>query len=150
MEMSMFLHFFFSFIATAAFGVLFQAPKRTLAMCGLVGAIGWCIYKYLGTNLEYSSFYANFAATVALSVFAELFARVAKEPATIFIATGVIPLVPGLGLYKGMNMIIGSNYDQGVTILITAATDSMAIALGVMMVASILRVLHVRKLKKLI
>ena len=104
----------------------------------------------MGTNLEYSCFYANFAATVALSVFAELFARVAKEPATIFIATGVIPLVPGLGLYKGMNMIIGSNYDQGVMILITAATDSMAIALGVMMVASILRVLHVRKLKKLI
>ena len=145
--MNMLLHFIFSFIATAAFGVLFQAPKRTLALCGLVGAVGWTIFKFTSLHLGYSSFYANFVATLALAVLAETFARLAKEPATIFIATGVIPLVPGLGMYKGMEKIVASYYDQGINILITAGTDSMAIALGVMMVASIFRVLRVRSLR---
>lgn len=136
----------FSFIATAAFGVLFQAPKHTLWMCGLVGAVGWCVYKYTGQS--YSSFYANLIATITLTVLCELFARFAKEPATIFIATGVIPLVPGLGMYKGMNKIISNSYDEGMSILLTAGTDSMAIALGVMLVASIFRVLRVKSLTK--
>lgn len=138
--------FIFSFIATAAFGILFQAPKRTLWMCGLVGAVGWCVYKYVGQS--YSSFYANLVATVALSVMCEIFARVSKEPATIFIATGVIPLVPGLGMYKGMNKIISNSYDDGMSILLTAGTDSVAIALGVMLVTSIFRVLRVKSLQK--
>lgn len=144
LELNLFLHFVFAFIATAAFGILFQAPKRTLSMCGLTGAIGWCLYKYLGLHLGFSSFYANFIATLALAIVAETFARIAKEPATIFIATGVIPLVPGLGMYKGMDKIIESYYEQGVNILITAATDSMAIALAIMMVASVFRVLKLK------
>lgn len=139
-----FLAFIFSFLATAAFGILFQAPKRRLWMCGIVGAVGWCIFKFLMQDLEYTSFYANLVATVALSVLSELFARWAKEPSTIFIATGVIPLVPGLGLYKGMSKIIIHAYDQGMEILITAGTDSMAIALGVMMVASVFRVIRAK------
>lgn len=114
-------------------------------MCGLVGAIGWCIFKYLQVDLEYSSFYANLIATVVLSVLGEIFARTSREPATIYIATGVIPLVPGLGLYKGMNKIIMHAYDQGMDILITAATDSMAIALGIMLVVSMFRVLSLKK-----
>lgn len=148
MEINMLLHFIFSFIATAAFGVLFQAPRRTLMMCGLVGALGWCIYKYTSLQMGFSSFYANLMATIALSFVAETFARMSKEPATIFIATGVIPLVPGLGMYKGMNKIIEHYYEQGMDILITAGTDSMAIALGIMLVASIFRGMRVFPLEK--
>lgn len=149
MEINMFLHFVFSFIATAAFGVLFQAPRRTLAMCGLVGAVGWCIYKYTSLHMGFSSFYANLLATIMLTIMAETFARFRREPATIFIATGVIPLVPGLGMYKGMNKIIEHYYEQGVNILLTAGTDSMAIALGIMLVSSIFRVLRMRQLNKI-
>lgn len=147
MEINMFLHFCFSFVAIAAFAILFQAPKRTLVPCGITGAVGWCIYKYLGLHIGVSSFYANLIATIALAILAETFARLAKEPATIFIATGVIPLVPGLGMYKGMNKIIENYYEQGASILITAGTDSMAIALGIMMVASVFRVFKMKKLK---
>jgi len=149
MEINYLSHFFFSFMATAAFGVLFQTtPKRTLVLCGLVGAVGWCIYIFLGKDLGYGSFYANLIAAASLTVLAELFARLLRQPATIFIATGVIPLVPGLGMYKGMNKIIENSYDQGINILITAGTDSVAIALGVMVISSIFRVLRNRQLEK--
>lgn len=147
--MTLYWHFLFAFVATAAFGVLFQAPRHTLALCGIVGAVGWCAYKYLLFYEDYSSFYANFVATVALSIVAESFARLAKEPSTIFIATGVIPLVPGLGMYKGMEKIIAGSYEVGMNILLTAGTDSMAIALGVMLVASIFHFLRLRALREL-
>ena len=52
--------FFFAFIATVAFAVLFQAPKKTLAVSGIIGAVGWVIFVYMRKDLMYSSFYANF------------------------------------------------------------------------------------------
>lgn len=136
----------FSFLATVAFAIIFQAPKRTLPISGMIGAVGWLVFitiksHYLG------SFYANLLGALALSVCCEICARVFREPATIFIAPGVIPLVPGLGIYQGMEKML-SNSDAGMRILITAGTDSIAIALGVMIMTSIFRVFKLREFGK--
>ena len=135
--------FFFAFIATVAFAVLFQAPKKTLAVSGIIGAVGWVIFVYMRKDLMYSSFYANFFATVALSLLSELAARVFKQPVTIFVIPGIIPIVPGLGMYKGMTKIIENNYEGGVNTLLTAGMDAGAIALGMMFMTSIFRVLKI-------
>ncbi len=93
----------------------------------------------------YSSFYANFFATVALSLLSELAARVFKQPVTIFVIPGIIPIVPGLGMYKGMTKIIENNYEGGVNTLLTAGMDAGAIALGMMFMTSIFRVLKISR-----
>ncbi len=36
--------FFFAFLATVAFGVLFQGPKRILWGSGLIGGLGWVVF----------------------------------------------------------------------------------------------------------
>lgn len=137
--------FVFSFLATVAFGVLFQAPKKTLIVGGMIGAVGWVVFVYLGKVAGYSSFHANFFATVIIALNSELCARIFKQPATVYVIPGIIPLVPGLGMYRGMNMIIEKSYEMGVNTLIIAGMDASAIALGMMFMASFFRVLKMRK-----
>lgn len=137
--------FGFSFLATVAFAVLFQAPRKSLAVSGVIGAVGWVVFVYVRKDLEYSSFYANLFATISLSLLSELAARVFKQPVTVFVIPGIIPIVPGLGMYNGMAQIIENHYDQGMNILLTAGLDASAIALGMMFMTSIFRVLKLSK-----
>ncbi|EJX03188.1 membrane protein containing DUF1212, partial [gut metagenome] len=96
MVMNFVYAFFFAFLATIAFGVLFQAPKKTLVAGGFIGAVGWVVFMYLKVA-GYSSFYANFFATVIIALDSELCARIFKQPVTVYVIPGIIPLVPGLG-----------------------------------------------------
>lgn len=137
--------FIFSFIAAAEFAILFQAPKKSLPVSGVIGAVGWVVYIYIRKDLNYDSFYAMFAATVSLSLLSELAARIFKQPVTVFVIPGIIPIVPGLGMYKGMAAIIENNYDTGVNILITTVMDASAIALGMMLMTSVFRVFKLSK-----
>lgn len=137
--------FGFAFLATVAFAVLFQAPRKSLAVSGVIGAVGWVVFVYVRKDLEYSSFYANLFATISLSLLSELAARVFKQPVTVFVIPGIIPIVPGLGMYNGMAQIIENRYDQGMNILLTAGLDASAIALGMMFMTSIFRVFKLSK-----
>ena len=130
--------FAFAFLATMAFAVLFQAPRKILLTNGLIGAVGWVIFISLRDQMGYSSFYANFFGTLALALLSEL-------SATVFVIPGIIPLVPGLGIYKGMFAVINNDYNGGMSILLTAMTDACAIAVGVMLISSLFRVLKIRK-----
>ncbi|MBR5791048.1 MAG: threonine/serine exporter family protein, partial [Phascolarctobacterium sp.] len=87
-------------------------------------------------------------ATLVLALNCELCARLFKQPATVFLIPGIIPLVPGLGMYQGMKQIIEKSYEPGMNTLLTAGTDSAAIALGIMFTASIFRVLKMSANKK--
>lgn len=140
--------FLLAFFAAAAFAALFQAPAKSLAVSGLIGAVGWTVFVFWVKGMGYNSFYANFFATVALSLLSEIAARVFRQPATVFINPGIIPLVPGLGLYQGITKIIEKNYDAGISTLLSAGTDAGAIALGVMFMSSLFRVLKLRREKQ--
>mgnify|MGYP002247834531 CR=1 FL=1 len=91
MGINYFTAFGFAFIATAAFGILFQAPRKSLPISGFIGAVGWVVYCYIRKDMAYDSFYAMFFATVALSLLSELAARMFKQPVTIFCYTGYYP-----------------------------------------------------------
>lgn len=60
MGINYFTAFGFAFIATAAFGILFQAPRKSLPISGVIGAVGWVVYCYIRKDLAYDSFYAMF------------------------------------------------------------------------------------------
>ncbi len=148
MEVNFLSAFVFSFFATAAFGILFQAPKKSLVISGVIGAVGWVLFVLLRHHLGYNSFHANFFAAVIIALGSDLSARIFKQPATIFVIPGIIPLVPGLGMYQGMTQIIEKNYELGTATLLTACTDSAAIALGMMVMTSVFRVLKMSKARK--
>jgi uncharacterized membrane protein YjjB (DUF3815 family) len=129
----------FAFIATIAFGKLFNTPRRVLIPGGLVGAIGFAVYIYMKDGLGYSSMSSNFIGTIILAVISEIFARVFKEPVTVFSIPGIIPLVPGLPLYRAMNFFMLNAYNVGMEKMMQASLDAAAIALGILLISSIAR-----------
>ena len=133
--------FIFAFLATVAFGVLFQGPKRILWRSGLIGALGWVVFIGLKESFSVHSFSANFLATVLIALVSEIFARIWKEPVTVFEIPAIIPLVPGFGMYRGMNYILQDYVGYGSEVLLGAAMDACAIALGIMMVSGVFRAL---------
>lgn len=135
----MLVSIFFAFVATIAFGKLFNTPRRVLILGGLVGAIGFAVYIYMKEALGYSSMLSNFAGTIVLSIISEIFARSFKEPVTVFSIPGIIPLVPGLPLYRAMNFFMLNAYNVGMEKMVQASLDATAIALGILLISSIAR-----------
>ena len=107
----MILEFIISMFATLAFAVLFAAPKSELIFCGLAGAIGWSTYL-LCLNFNASTAIANLIATFMLTIISRTVATVRKSPATVYLITGIFPLVPGAGLYYTSYYLITNEMDQ--------------------------------------
>ncbi len=89
----MILQLITSFIAAAAFCILFNAPGRALLQCGFAGMVGWILYLQL--DERWDTVIATFLATVVVGVISQIFARSFKMPVIIFSVGGIIPLVPG-------------------------------------------------------
>lgn len=104
-DMSMILHFLFSGVATAGFAVFFNAPLYLLLPAGITGGIGWIVYVYL-FNFTTNAVFAGFIAAALVSACSETLARKLKQPAIVFVIPGILPLIPGIGLYNTMLSLI--------------------------------------------
>ena len=97
-----------SFIAVMSFAVIIGVPRKFLVHAGFVGAVGWLVYLLLlkvGLSLVAVMFYA--ALVVAL--ISHSFARIMKTPVTLFLIAGILPLVPGVGMYRIVYNLITNN-----------------------------------------
>ena len=96
------LHQFFwnivcPFLATTAYAVMFNVPKRYYLCCGATGTISWLgYYLYVGSV---SPAGASFLGTLMGGLFSRMLTVKMKSPVTIFLIFGIIPLGPGAGIY---------------------------------------------------
>lgn len=118
-----------SFIASAGFGILFNAPKRTLVQCGTIGMLGWILYYLLHEN-QMDAVGATVAAALLVGVLSQLAARFYKIPIIIFNVAGIIPLVPGGLAYNAMRQFVEDDYNLGLQLATKVMLLSGAIALG--------------------
>ena len=94
----MILSSLYAFLSSIGFGVLFNIRGKNLIIASLGGALGWFTYLLSG-RLQSSEIFSLFLASMVVSIYSEIMARVYKSPVTIFILCGIIPLVPGGGMY---------------------------------------------------
>lgn len=134
--------FLFSFLSTIGFAVLFGIPKDSIIKSGIAGAWGWVVFYITSTYLNNIAG-ALFAATT-VGILGELLARYYKKPATIYTIPGIIPLVPGAGMYYTMLALIDSDYilaaNKGTETFFIAAAISMGIIISTFLSRSIKRV----------
>ena len=144
--MDTFLPCLYAALASTGFALVFELRRwQHIVAASFAGAMSWLVY--LMADDFVGPIGCNFLATVAVALLAEIFARMFKSPATVFLITGIIPLVPGGGLYYTMDALIDGNMALFATKGIEAAGIAGAIAAGSSLVSSVVRILPKRKRK---
>ena len=147
-DMPVYMHFLYSTIATIGFSVFLNAPKSALIPAGLTGGIGWSVYYFL-IHTTNNDILANFLASILVALISEILARKLKYPAILFVIPGIIPLVPGLGMYNTMLYLVQSNYELAISKGANVLFIGGAISLGVLVVTSLSRTLNIVSLAKI-
>lgn len=140
-------HFLFAAFATCGFAIFFNVQPKLLLWEALVGAIGWVVFLVGIDHYENPMIYSFLAAAV-ISLCSEILARKLKQPAILFVIPGILPLVPGVGLYQTVYLIMFKKYTLAASTGTKAVIVSMGIALGILVIASLSRVFNLYKLKK--
>lgn len=98
-----------AFVAVISVAITFGVPKKFLYYSGIVGSIGWLVYLIL-KNIKVSTVTSMFFAALVVALISHSVARFKKAPVTLFLIAGILPLVPGVGMYQiAYNLIINDN-----------------------------------------
>ena len=111
-------------VGTVAFSLLFGVPRKFYPYCGGLGAAGWLMYKLMLEKVGLSIAVSVFLATIVIVLLSRYAAVFEKCPATIFLITGIFPVVPGAQIYWATYYLVT---DQ-----LHAAFDSGFLALKIM------------------
>lgn len=84
-------------VGTMAFSLLYSVPNRFYPYCGVIGGAGWLVYRM--SLREVTAPTAAFAAAIVVVLLSRLFAVRKRCPVTVFLISGIFPLVPGAGIY---------------------------------------------------
>lgn len=135
-----------AFIGTMGFAVLFGTPRRYYLTCGLTGMVGWAVYIIL--NSQFSLAGAAFFGALAVALTSTLLAVWRKCPTTVSLICGIIPLVPGGGIFWTAYHLVANHLRLAATTGFTAIKVTIAIAGGIIIAAAIFNLIG-RKEKRL-
>ena len=131
------LQFAAAALASGGFAVVFRIPPKLLLVAALTGAAGWLVYlSLLPTS---GTIMATFAAAASVSLLAEVFSRKLKTPATTIAVPGIIPLVPGLRVYRSMEYFLNGDNLNGIDEVAITLLIAGAIAFGLAVVSAVFR-----------
>lgn len=135
-----------AFIASIAYAVVFQVPRRELFATALAGLSGWGTYLIGLAFFDENRVIATFLGGLTVGVMAEVFARQMRAPATVFLVPGIIPLVPGADAYLTMLHFVSSKWTEGSRTALTTILLAGAIAAGLILAGSLFRIRpHIRR-----
>lgn len=129
-------------ISSIMFGLICHVSPRSLIVCGLLGALGYGSYYLVIPTFN------NYPAAAAVGAFtvgavAQIFAHFWRVPALALTTTGVVSLMPGMMLYRGLYFLINNPGDaagvQAPGLLLEAALSGIALAAGSTLGAQLVR-----------
>lgn len=128
-------------IASLGFAMLYNVRGKRLVVTILGGILSWSLYLLL------NSFIGNMAmqyffVTVFLTTYTEIAARIVKTPTTTFLVSAIIILMPGGSLFNTMSCAIQGNWNDFFIYGVDTVTISVAIALGIMFVSSVVKIIY--------
>ena len=124
------------------YGILKTVPKpKHIPIAAIGGLIATAVYvatDFWGANI----FLSNFLATLTCVIYANIFARVLKTPSIVFITASIIPLVPGLTVFRTMDSCLFGDVSAFAEGLVTTIKIGGAIALGLIFMSAFFRLVR--------
>ncbi len=137
---------FGTFFGTVGFAMLVHIPKRAWLPSGAVAVFSYLVY-WAALRIGLSDPTAIFLGSFFGSLAGQLCARKMKIIGTVFLMSAVVPVVPGLGLYRMMSFWGQNRIAEGANMGIRAMITVAMIALGLGAGAMIDRIIHSRSIK---
>ena len=133
-----------AFFGTIGFAWLCRVPRRAMMPSGLIAVVVYAIYWLMPMN-GISEYLAVFCGSLFGSIAGHICARKMRVINTAFLMSAIVPVVPGLGLYRMMASLgrgeTGRGAEQGVQAMIIIAM----IALGLVMGGYLDRLIHEKR-----
>ena len=126
-----------AFLGTMAFAVLFGVPRNYYFDAGLCGMMGWLLYLVLTRYSAFSAVEVMFCATALVTLIALLQSIGRKCPITVFLISGIFPLVPGAGIFWTSYNIVSNQLSEALNTGFAALKATVAIAFGILAVMEI-------------
>lgn len=124
-------------IATICFALLLRTPVRVLPAVAFVAVVGYAIYLIMGGTLS-----AYFVSALVIAILSEIFARIKKMTSALFVVSGVIPIVPGMLLYRAVVLLAEDNTAKAGQAAIKALLGFGAIALAITIATAVFNNFH--------
>ena len=141
----MILNSFYAFLSSLGFGIIFNIRGKKLIIASIGGGLGWFTYLLSG-RLQHSVVFSLFLASMVVSIYSEIMARVYKNPVTMFIICAIIPLVPGGEMYFATLEAVKGNFNTALSRGAITLFSAGAIAVAIVFVSSISTIF--KKIKK--
>jgi len=126
-------------IAVIGFIYLMEIPRKYIIQCCITGCMAWVcfiVFDYAEINMVWSTF----LATLVAELVSYILARIYKAPVITFLIAGIIPLVPGIYIYRAAYFFVIRS-----PLASSALTDTIklaaVIALGILVMGTILQVI---------
>lgn len=123
-----------AFLGTLAFSVLFGVPRKYCIYCGIIAAAGWLVYSVLTKLAGATPPVATFLATMIVILLSRFAAVWESCPSTVFVITGIFPLVPGGGIYWTSYYLVTNQLREALDSGFMAVKVAVAIVLGIVFV----------------
>ena len=117
---------------TVGFSVLYSVPRAYYPYCGFIGGAGWFLYCLLIQNCSPPE--ATLLAAILVVLLSRLFAVKERCPVTIFLISGMFPLVPGGGIYWTAYYIVTGEMELAAEKGFAAVKVAVAIVLAIVFV----------------
>lgn len=135
-----------AFVGTVGFSALFGAPRRYYLYCGLAGMAGWAVYLLVA--MRHSVVGAAFFAALTVAAISHVMARLCRCPVTVFLICGIIPLVPGGGIFWTAYYIVTEQLRMAAATGFVALKVTIAIAGGIILASGIINKCHLNSLMR--
>lgn len=125
-----------SFLGTVGLALTYNVPKRFLLGCGITGMMGWMAYFAVRAVEDQAPYVAGFAGALMVAFVSRIMAVYMKCPITLFLISGIVPLVPGAGIYKAVYYTVVNNPNQAFAYALTSVKMAFAIVIGMIIIYS--------------
>ena len=119
-------------VGTVAFALLFGVPSGYYPYCGVIGGTGWLVYRLLVAGFSEPA--SALFATIAVILISRMVAVRKHCPVTIFLVSGIFPLVPGALVYWTAYYIVTDDMALAAKTGFLALKVAVAIVLGIVFV----------------
>lgn len=110
-----------------AFAILYNVPRKFYLCASFTGMAGWFCYYLIVPFTDTAV--ASFFGAVGVVLVSRIFAVWKKCPITVFLISGIFPLVPGAGVYYTMYYLVSNE----LTLAAIKGLESLKIAFGIVL-----------------